>query len=114
MLVIPFFYQVRSLKDVGNKFVLLWNDRLQIVLAACVFMIPWIPQMIYWKYYTGTFLFYTYGEEGFYFFNPQLFNVLLSYRKGWLVYTPIMVFALIGFFFMKKKCPDQFWGVLIQ
>ncbi len=62
-------------------------------------LIVWLPQLIYWKWATGHFLFYTYGlkGEGFFFGNPQLSNVLLSYRNGLLVYSPVLIFALAGF-----------------
>lgn len=114
LLLIPMLYGVRTFADLQKKLVLFWAYRVQILLAACMAVLPWIPQWAYWKIYTGNFFFYTYGEEGFYFFNPQFFNVLLSYRKGWLVYTPIMIFALLGFLFLRKRCPDHFWGIVLQ
>jgi hypothetical protein len=114
LLVIPFLYGVRSFDDLRKKLILFWAYRMQILLAACMAILPWIPQIVYWKIYTGVYFFYSYGEEGFYFFNPQFFNVLLSYRKGWFVYTPIMVFAVAGFLFLRRRCPDHFWGIVVQ
>lgn len=40
-----------------------------------------------------------------YFFNsPHVYAALLEYRKGWLIYTPLMFFAILGFFpFYKIK-----------
>lgn len=109
--LIPFLYGVGKFSDLSARFQLLWKYRIQIVGAIIFFFIPWIPQMIYWKIYTDQFMFYSYGNEGFYYTNPQFFNVLFSYRKGWFVYTPIMIFSVIGFITLKKKCPDFFWGV---
>ncbi|MGC8865810.1 MAG: glycosyltransferase [Bacteroidales bacterium] len=74
-----------------------------LILAAGILLV-WMPQLIYWKWVTGQFFFYTYGLKGehFFFNNPQILNVLLSYRNGWLVYTPLMFFALAGFIFLWR------------
>jgi hypothetical protein len=39
--------------------------------------------------------------------------VLFSFRKGWLLYTPIMAFALVGFVFLRKRRPELFPAILI-
>jgi len=59
--------------------------------------------LIYWKITAGQFFFYSYEEQGFYWSSPYLFQVMLSVRKGWLIYTPAMVLALIGFYFLWKQ-----------
>jgi hypothetical protein len=71
--------------------------------------------MIYWKVITGSFLFYSYANpgEGFDFLSPHTWHVLFSFRKGWLIYSPIMVFALAGFYFLYKKNRGLFWPMII-
>jgi hypothetical protein len=59
-------------------------------------------QLIYWKYVSGHWLMYTYGEQSFDWLHPQILNGLFSFRKGWYLYTPIMFFASIGFYFLHK------------
>ena len=66
------------------------------------------PQLVYWKYSTGSWVYYSYGEEGFYFNHPHIFDGFFSYRKGWFIYTPIMLFFVAGFFFMRKRIPELF------
>jgi hypothetical protein len=34
--------------------------------------------------------------------------VLFSYRKGWFVYTPVMIFSIIGLFFILKHKTNVF------
>ncbi len=58
-------------------------------------------------------MFYTYGDEGFFFSRPALLKGLFSWRKGWLLYTPMMALALTGFVFLKKRIPQAFWPLLI-
>jgi hypothetical protein len=73
----------------------------------------WVPQLLYWKYTTGAWLFYSYGDERFFFLRPAIADGLFSYRKGWLLYTPIMVLALAGIPPLRKRLPAAFWPVLL-
>jgi len=79
------------------------NYRFTLIILGGILLV-WLPQMIYWKWVTGSYMFYTYGilGERFFFNHPQIINVLFSYRNGWLVYSPLMLFALLGFYFLWK------------
>ncbi len=70
-------------------------------------------QLIYWKLAAGQWVFYSYGEQGFSWLRPHLYLGIFSAKKGWLVYTPLMVFALAGFWFLKKTRPQIFWATLV-
>lgn len=74
------------------------NRVLNIRLFWCfaLFILPLIPQFIFWKMVSGQWLFYSYGDEKIFWSNPHILEGLFSFRNGWLLYTPIMVFALIG------------------
>lgn len=92
----------------------LWQKKwthigLMVVLAFLV----WVPQFLYWKYTTGSWVYYSYGEEGFFFDSPAILDGLFSYRKGWLLYTPIMVFALLGIPLLWRKLRVSFLAVLL-
>ncbi len=69
----------------------------QLTVAAAVGLAAVSPQLLYWKWATNHWLFYSYEEQGFSFVHPYLRQVLFSFRKGWLVYTPLMLLALAGF-----------------
>jgi hypothetical protein len=75
---------------------------LVIIMAFCTFLV-WVPQFLYWKTVTGHFICYSYTDEGFFFSHPRIIEGLFSWRKGWLVYTPVMIFALLGLFFLKDE-----------
>jgi len=82
------------------------------IVLACVGML----QMLYWKIYAGKFLFYSYGAnagEGFEFLHPFVGEFLFSFRKGWLVYTPIMLGGIAGLFLLRKSKPELFSVLLI-
>jgi hypothetical protein len=66
-------------------------------------MLMAVPQLIYWKMQTGNFMYYSYSGEHFFFNHPRIWKGLFSFRKGWLLYTPMAALALAGFFFLKKN-----------
>ena len=73
--------------------------------SAITTLLVLIIQLLIYKVQTGSYLVYSYAEEGFNFTNPEIFNFLLSYKKGLFVYTPITAASLIGFvaLFTQKK-----------
>jgi len=75
-----------------------------IVASFCIFIML-LPQFLYWKSITGHYLFYSYINpgEGFDFLFPHTYNFLFSFRKGWFIYTPLILFAFSGFYFLYKK-----------
>lgn len=78
----------------------------KLILVVCMIFVVWFPQLVYWKIQSGHYFFYSYGHEGFNFLKPQITNVLFSFRKGWFLYTPIMILAVLGFYFLyKQKSP---------
>ena len=82
----------------------------QLALAALVAFIPIIPQLVFWKFTTGHWVTYSYENEAFYWFTGNFINGLFSYRNGWLLYTPIMIFALIGLALTRKVDKGLFWA----
>lgn len=101
------FWNISGIESLKQKMKFFLKNYLQLIMIVLFAIIIWVPQMLYWKQLTGSFLFYSYGEESKFFFNnPQIFNNLFSYRKGWLVYTPIMITAFIGMIMLWKKKPE--------
>jgi hypothetical protein len=68
----------------------------QLFAAACAAVICLLPQLAYWKVTTGSFLFYSYGEETFDFAHPHVLEGLFGFRKGWFVYTPLALLGIIA------------------
>lgn len=108
-----FFWDVKSLTEFVTK-IKSWLAQFKfiVVIGICAFLV-WLPQLLYWKAVTGDYFYYSYGNEGFFFNNPIIFRGLFSYRSGWLVYTPIMAFALIGIGCLRKQLSAFFWPTLL-
>lgn len=94
--VIPLLWGVGSLTAARAKLALLrtrWPDVLLLVLGGIIGV---LPQPLYWHWATGHFLFYSYGDQHFSFLRPHLWDVLFSFRKGWLIYSPLLLLPLAG------------------
>ncbi len=105
LLLFPLLYTVYSKKTFIDKMNLLISKRKKLLIMGITAFLVFFPQLIYWKYLTGQWFFYSYLEEHFYFNNPHVLLGLFSFRNGWLIYSPIMTFSLIGivFLFQSKK-----------
>jgi hypothetical protein len=111
ILLFPALIEIRSFKDFLNRIAAKWK---MILVAAIAVLLVLLPQMLYWKAQTGHYIFNSYMDAGvFYFLDPDIINGLFSYRKGWLIYTPVMIFALAGLIWMKKEAPVLFFPMLL-
>jgi len=66
-------------------------------------------QLVYWKYLTGQWVYYSYTYEKFEFLNPHIYKGLFSYRKGWFVYTPLALVGFLGFLYSMKESHWKFY-----
>ena len=105
------FFNISSFKSLKEKIQLFWIYKNHIFLIATFAILVWSPQLLYWKYLTGHWFYFSYGEEGFFFSHPQIIKGLFSYRKGWLLYTPLMIFAITGIVFLFKQKTN--WGLSV-
>ncbi len=115
-LIIPALWGVNNDNFFAERVALFYKYKIQIFLFVAILLLFGLFQMIYWKIYTGNFIFYSYGGnagEGFEFFSPFILKVLFSFRKGWLIYTPVMFFSIAGFYFMYKKNKSIFYSLFI-
>lgn len=77
--------------------------RWMLIFVVASFII-FLPQLLYWKAITGSYLFYSYGGEGFRYWNsPKMLQVLLSPQNGWLVYSPLAIVGLFGIGLMIRQ-----------
>ena len=114
LLVFFLLYDVKSFAELKQRFFFLAEKYSLILLMASAALLVWLPQMLYWKSVAGQWLYYSYKEgEGFFFNNPQIIRGLFSYRKGWLLYTPLMVLALSGIALLWKYQRKFFWAILV-
>ena len=113
--LIPLLWNAGSWRQFTFRFKVI-KINLYYVLA---FVVPAVLvgsiQLFYWKSVSGDWLFYSYDNpgEGFRFFPPYIMDFLFSFRKGWFVYTPLMIFAFAGFYTLYKRHRAWFPAVVV-
>ena len=108
------FWDVKSIADFKNRIQFFLSKYWLVLIMMVCTLLVWVPQLIYWKTFSGQWLYNSYGDTEHFFFNdPKIIKVLFSYRKGWLLYTPVMLFALIGIFALRKTIKSFFIPILL-
>jgi len=106
-------YGIYNRESLSLKMQLVRKNWGKILLIAFVAFLVWVPQITYWNWATGHFLFFSYTGERFFWDQPLIHLGFFSYRNGWLMYSPVMIFSLIGFFFLKKELNVFRWGIIL-
>jgi hypothetical protein len=84
-----------------------WKEKLSIVLsqplqwfALVAGMLAGIlPQLVYWKRVTGSWVFDVGSKWDF--LSPH-WRVLFGWEKGWFIYTPVALLFVAGLFFLRR------------
>ncbi len=99
MLFIPLLWNTHNKDAAKDKWDLVREHKTHVVFIVLFGIIGILPQLIYWKLSTGSFI-YDVGSK-WDFLNPH-FRVLLGWEKGWFIYTPVTIFFVAGLFFIKR------------
>lgn len=112
-ITIPLLWGVHNKDSLVQKYNLLKKESKQLLIFFILLILIGSVQLIYWKIYAGSFIYdsYTHPGEGLDILFPHTIKTLFSFRNGWLIYTPIMIFALIGFFILYKEMRPLFWAI---
>ena len=114
IVIIPFLWGIHDNESLVRKWDLVKSNFGQIVVViALIFAVPFL-QFIYWKIHSGNFFFYSYeSDQKLVGAGPFLWYVLFSFKKGWLIYAPIMIFPLMGFYFLGYKNRLVFQAIFV-
>lgn len=116
IVLLPLLWNVDSLESFRLKIKLILGKWKQILLTGVICLIIALPQMLYWYAKTGYIVFDSYRNPGIGLdlTSPHTIDALFSYRKGWFLYTPVMIFSLVGFWFLYKENRKIFPALLIS
>ncbi len=102
------FWEVGTVASLRGRLAFFGANLGPIAVGVFSFVLVALIQCSYWKYTTHQWIYYSYTQEGFDFLKPNIINGLFSFRKGWLVYTPMVIPAFIGLFMMRRRNPALF------
>lgn len=101
ILIVPLLW--RSGPESTGSLEIIRRHPAHLLWALLAMLIIWLPQLLYWKLVTGSFIHYSYHDEGFDFAHPHILDGLFSYRKGWLLYHPLVAIGIIGLLLMLVR-----------
>ncbi len=107
VVLIPLLYNVYNIESARAKITFI-KTHLAKVLGMIFFgLIPLLPQLIFWKVYAGSFVYYSYTSQGFDFLHPRIISGLFGSNNGWLLYSPIFILSMLGMFFFERL--KKYW-----
>jgi hypothetical protein len=115
-LFFPLLWPIADAPGLRGKMRFLGQHAGQVALFAGILILIGLPQFIYWKHVTGHFIYTGYGNdagEGFNWTRPYTLEVLFGYRKGWFLYTPLMLLAFAGMVPLYRRYRGLFWLILV-
>jgi hypothetical protein len=98
MFLIPLLWNTQNKEVAREKWSLIKAHKTDLYYLVLFGFIGILPQLIYWKYVTGSFV-YDVGSA-WDFLTPHI-RVIAGWEKGWFIYTPITIFFIIGLFFIR-------------
>jgi hypothetical protein len=99
MVLIPILWNTHNRDAAKEKWALVRSNLPMIYLATIGGIIGILPQLIYWQYVTGFFI---YDVGSAWRFLTPFFRVIFGFEKGWFIYTPITIFFVVGLFYIKS------------
>jgi hypothetical protein len=112
-------YDVHSYNLLKERFFFIFKNIKFFLLLILMGILIFIPQIYYWSFVTKRLILYGYinsaGEpETFkYIVVPKIREVLFGVESGWLIYSPIFLFFVIGLVITLIKKKYHAFGILI-
>ncbi len=112
-LLIPVLYGVYNGLTILIKRHRLVKNFKQIVAFSIVGISVVSIQVLFWKISQGDWIFNGYSGHHFDFLSPHIWDGLFSFRKGWLIYSPVFFIALLGFIQLYREERRWFWALTL-
>lgn len=103
--IIPLVWGISriSMDEIKNRIQFIFAHISLYFIAGLTTIVVGSIQLFYWKYATGHWLVYSYGDQHFSFLHPHTIDYIFSFRCGWLLYCPLMILPYLGFVFLFKQ-----------
>jgi len=110
------FYGIVDFKSLKERIFFFKKNLSRIAIIIIVFLLSFLPQLIVWRIGSGSWFinyYHSYRDLELFSFPPHIIEVLFSVRAGLFFWSPILIFSIIGFYYLKKKDNGLFFPILI-
>jgi len=112
IMILLCFWNIQSLKEFLARLRTFLKPVYLLTITGC-FAVLALPQLLYWKYAFGSYLFFSYTNEGFTNWNhPFLFEVWLAPKNGLIFNAPVVLFMIAGLVLMIKNKIQNGWVLI--
>ncbi len=103
--IIPLLWGMTNigLESIKERIQFLFNQKALLGLAAAVTLAIGFIQLAYFKYAGGEWIVYSYQDQTFSWLHPHFKDYMISFRTGWLLYTPVFLLSIVGIYFIIKR-----------
>ncbi len=102
-----------GVKSINGRMQFLRNHWNKLLISALVVTVILSIQVVYWKYVSGDWFVYSYGDQKLDFLHPNFPLGLKGANTGWWLYTPIMFVAFFGYIELYRKDRSIFWPLAV-
>jgi hypothetical protein len=115
LFIIPVFWGLKNLNvnSIKTRIDFIRTHLSKYLLAGILTVSVGFIQMLYWKVIGNEWIIFSYKGESFDFLRPHLIEGWFSYKSGWLVYTPIMILSILGFWHLYKRKEGTFIPIIL-
>ena len=108
------FLDVRTWKEAGARLRLFLKPRYVLICLAVGFLV-FLPQMFYWKYISGSYMYYSYPGESFSNWkDPRMIAIWFAPLNGLFLYSPLVMLFVVGMIYMIiRKIPNGYLTAFI-
>jgi hypothetical protein len=96
--IVWLLWDINSIASFKSRVIFLITNYKLLLIMGVIFIIVWIPQMVYWHYISGNLFIDAYAGEKLFFSDPKILKVLFSARNGLLPYCPVLFLYLVSLF----------------
>ena len=114
--IIPVFWGITNYETLIEKIRMVWKKKGHVILVLIIAGAILLPQFLYWRTFAGEYILNVYNDAGstLKLTNPRFGYVLFSFRKGWVIYSPLILLSFAGLYFCWKRYRTFFWPVVIH
>ena len=109
--VIPFL--AGSYENMLAGFTSIFKNVKWLLVAIIIFLLIVSVQFIIYQIGIGSFYLFSYKGERFDFLHPNILKFLFSYKKGFFLYTPMMLVALAGLIPIIRSRRFMFYSAIV-
>ncbi len=105
IILLPLFIKLYKASEIKNRLKYIFQQKIFYTLIFVVFsFIAILPQLLYWKSITGSYIFYSYQGESFTnWTNPKMVEILFGSVSGLFVYSAVLLFIIPGLIILWNK-----------